>query len=88
VTQHWLNYGEQAYGEMYEEAIEATGLKYGTLRNDKYVAKRVEFSLRSENLSWHCHKEVAPLEPQEQDFWLEQAEQGQWTVRELRAEIN
>ena len=46
----WLNYGERKWGEKYAQAIEETGLDYGTLANYVYVAKALPFSLRSENL--------------------------------------
>lgn len=46
-----LNYGESAYGETYSQAMEETRIEYGTLANYKYVASRVEFSRRRENLS-------------------------------------
>ena len=29
----WLNYGERSYGEMYAQAVDATGYENGTLRN-------------------------------------------------------
>ena len=29
----WIRYGERRYGEKYAQAIEATGMTYGTLRN-------------------------------------------------------
>ena len=80
----WLNYGSLAYGEKYEEALEKTEFDYGTLRNDKYVSERIELSRRRDNLSWSHHQEVAPLEPKEQDEFLEQAEKQGWTRRELR----
>jgi len=87
----WLTYGEQQYGEMYAQAVDVTDYEAGTLRNAKWVASRIELSRRRDNLSWSHHQEVAPLEPDEQDEWMDRAEQGEdgrvWTVRRLRAEI-
>jgi hypothetical protein len=40
----WLIYGEKHFGgTKYQEAMEKTGFKYGTLRNDKYVAQKVSY---------------------------------------------
>lgn len=59
----WLRFGERKYGEMYSQMLDSTDYEYGSLANMKYIAERFESSLRSENLSWSHHKEVAPLEP-------------------------
>src|SRR5262245_25847386 len=57
----WLNLGERRWGEKYTEAIEQTGFEYGTVRNAKYVAGRIEVSRRRDSLSWSHHYEVAAL---------------------------
>ena len=81
----WLAYGEQqAWGEKYDRAIEATGLAYQTVANCKWVAQSVDFSRRREKLTWRHHAEVAKLEPEGQAKWLEKAETEGWTVAELR----
>jgi hypothetical protein len=79
-----LNYGEHAYGEKYAQAIEATGLSYQTLANCAYVAGAVEVSRRRENLSFSHHAEVAALEPEKQEVWLDTAESKDWTRSDLR----
>lgn len=83
----WINYGEKSYGKTYEKALEATGLEYGTLRNYKNVSGRVELSLRNDNLEFHHHQVVAPLEPEQQKKWLDKAEKDGLSVRELRGAI-
>lgn len=83
----WLNYGESTYGETYRDALELTDFTYSTLANDKYVASRIEFSSRKENLSWHHHLAVAPLDFEQQQYWLSLAGEKQWSVRELRVAI-
>lgn len=83
----WLNYGEKHYGETYTQAIDVTGQEYGTLANEKYVSSHVETSLRSENLSFGHHKEVAPLIPEEQKYWLDKAEEEHLSVADLRHAI-
>ena len=80
----WLNYGEQKWGEMYTQAIEETGYDYQTVANDKYVASKVPFSRRRENLSFSSHGEVAKLPPEEQDKFLDLAEQNHLKTKELR----
>lgn len=88
----WLNYGMEHYELTYDKAtemLEQTGLNfsYQTLANDKYVAKQVSFSHRWEKLSWGHHCEVAPLEPEQQQYWLSLAEEKLWSRLELREAI-
>ena len=64
----WLRFGERKYGEMYSQAIDHSKLDYQTLANSTYVSGAVEFSRRRENLSWSHHKEIASLEPEDQDY--------------------
>ncbi len=80
----WLNYGEQRWGEMYTQAIDMTGYDYQTLANEKYIASRIDFYRRRENLSFSHHAEVAALPPEEQDYWLDKAESEGLTRSELR----
>jgi len=47
--------------------------EYGTLRNWRGVAESIEFARRRANLSFSHHQEVAPLEPDIQDEWLDWA---------------
>lgn len=72
-----------------------------TIYNYKYVAEKVEISLRRETLSFGHHFVVANMEPDEQAYWLDLAEQGsydhtdkggnhvfkKWSVKKLRDEI-
>ena len=83
----WLRYGERHYGEMYSQALDTTAYEYGTLKDAKWVAEKVEKSLRKDNLSFNHHKEVAKLQPQEQEHWLEKAESEGLSVRSLRQGI-
>ena len=57
----WLNYGEQTYGEMYSQALDATDYTEGTLRNDKFMSKAFELSCRHDNLPFSFHQEVVTL---------------------------
>lgn len=80
----WLNYGEKKYGEMYTQALDETKYKYQTLVNDVWVASKVEFSRRRENLSYKHHQEVASLEPDEQVKLLDIAEKNDIKSKEFR----
>jgi hypothetical protein len=82
-----LAIGESSYGDMYTQAIETTGLRYGTLANYVSVARSVEMSRRRELLSFSHHQEVAALAVAEQDYWLDCAETDQLSVKELRRRI-
>jgi hypothetical protein len=83
-----LLFGEHAYGEMYTNAIEATGLRYGTLANYVSVARHIDRSRRRELLSFEHHKEIVRLTtPSEQEYWLDRAETEGLTVQQLRLRI-
>src|SRR5918997_1429511 len=66
----WIVYGEQSYGDRYEQAITDTSLRYQTLRNYAWVARRFPMSRRRDTLSFGHHAEVAGLPDDEQDMWL------------------
>jgi len=85
----WLCYGEGRgdWGERYTQAMEETGKDYDTLQHYWYVSGRIEFRRRRRNLEWSHHQEVAPLEPEEQDTWLDLAEQNEWSRTTLRRAI-
>lgn len=82
----WLNYGEKAWGTRYEEALQKTGLDYRTLRNYKWVASSIPLSLRRDTLSFHHHKEVANLPPEQQEYLLTKATQERWPLLKLKQE--
>jgi N6-adenosine-specific RNA methylase IME4 len=82
----WLVYGERKWGEMYSQALDATSKAYQTLANYKYVAEKFEFSRRRENLTWGHHEAVAGID--NPDHLLDLAEQEDWSIRELRAEVS
>ncbi len=52
----WLNFGERKYGETYAQAMDETGMEYDTLRQERYVAERVETGYRKPDLSWTHHR--------------------------------
>ena len=80
----WINYGEKAYGEKYRAAIETTGFEEATLRVYASVARNVEMLIRINSVSFAIHQLVAPLEPNQQVYWLARAANEHLTVAELR----
>lgn len=83
----WLVYGKKRYADRYRLAVRAAGLQYQTLRNYAWVARRFELNRRRSALSFQHHCEVASLPIDEQDGWLDRAEQGTWTTKQLRNRI-
>ena len=83
----WLRHGERKYGEAYSQALEATEYDYQTVADAAWVAGKIQFSRRRENLSWSHHKEVAALEPPDQDAFLQAAIDNGWSRRELRRAV-
>ena len=85
----WINYGESRYGEKYDEALKLTGLSYKTLQEYSYVARRVEMSVRTDNLDFHHHKLVAKVkDPEQQRKWLDTAVKENLSVARLRKSMN
>jgi hypothetical protein len=80
----WLNFGEKKWGEQYSQAIEETEFEYGTLRNDKYVADKIDLSRRRDNLSFAHHQDVADLKPEEQEKLLDIAEKENMNRSDFR----
>ncbi|CAL9450300.1 hypothetical protein SUDANB58_02435 [Streptomyces sp. enrichment culture] len=83
----WLIYGQNRYPDRYKRAIEASSLHYKTLRNYAWVARKFDVSRRRDTLSMQHHAEVAALTEEEQELWLDRAEQEGWSVTELRRNI-
>jgi len=84
----WINYGEMRWG-LIKNLEKLTGIDYGTLRNFSHVSKRVELSLRNDNLDWYHHAVVAKVKsPEEQSKWLTVAEKEEMSVRRLRRSVS
>lgn len=83
----WVRYGTARYGSKYAAASRVTGYDRQTLMNMVYVASRFEISRRRENLSWSHHAELAALDIEEQEHWLDRSIQDRLTVRDLREEL-
>jgi hypothetical protein len=83
----WLRFGRDKYPDRYKRAIGETSLEYQTLRNYAWVAGRFDASRRRDRLSFQHHLEVAALPQDQQDLWLQRAEQFGWSRNDLRAEL-
>lgn len=79
-----INFGEAAYGELYAQWVEETGLTKRTLANIASVGRRIESSRRREHVSFAHHAEVAYLPVPDQESLLEAAESRGWTRYDLR----
>jgi N6-adenosine-specific RNA methylase IME4 len=89
-VQFWLGdclaYRQQKWG-MYDDIAEETGYEKETLRQYKKVAEMVESGVRTPNLGWSHHKQVAVLPPDRQEVYLKKAIDENLSVRELRQEV-
>ncbi|MEU6295159.1 LmbU family transcriptional regulator [Streptomyces erythrochromogenes] len=83
----WLVYGKDHYTDRYQRGIRAAGLQYQTLRNYAWVSRRFDFGRRRGSLSFQHHAELASLPHDEQETWLDRAEQRRWTTKQLRSAI-
>jgi hypothetical protein len=83
----WIHYGNSKWGEKYTEAARITGYDVASLRNMASVASRFDVSLRNDKLTWSHHVLLAPLEPDEQRYWLDRARQERLSVNDLRIEL-
>lgn len=83
----WLAYGKEHYSDRYEQAIRAAGLQYQTLRNYAWVSHQFPLHRRRDTLTFQHHAEVASLTVDDQDRWLDQAEQQLWTTKQLRMQV-
>ncbi|MFB8246270.1 LmbU family transcriptional regulator [Streptomyces sp. NPDC055952] len=83
----WLVYGKDHYTDRYQRGIRAAGLSYQTLRNYAWVARRFPLGRRRPALTFQHHAELASMTVEEQDRWLDRAEQGKWSTKQLRGAV-
>ena len=81
----WLAYGEHVYGERAAQAEALDGYDYATLSGARWVSGCIDVGRRRPTLSFAHHREVAALEPLEQERWLAAAAREGWSLQELRA---
>lgn len=83
----WIRYGTSRWGEKYAEAARVTGYDVASLRNMAWVASQFDLSLRSDKLTWSHHVLLAPLDSEEQGYWLDRAQRERLSVADLRLEL-
>lgn len=83
----YLAYGVNNNYGMAKSFGERLGRDASTIRDWTYVCNQVELSYRYDNLSFKHHRFVAPLDKNEQQYWLEQASTNNWSANRLRNEI-
>lgn len=83
----WLVYGKDHYSDRYQRGIRAVGLSYQTLRNYAWVSRRFDLTRRRSALSFQHHAELASMTVEEQDLWLDRAEQHRWSTKQLRGAV-
>jgi hypothetical protein len=80
----WLVFGKARFADRYHQAIRLAGLRYQTLRNYAWVARRFNLEQRRSALTFQHHAEVASLPLAVRDRLLDQAERANWTTKQLR----
>jgi len=80
----WVIAGETVEWGKISEFADEIGFDVQSVYDCSYVARKVDFSLRSEKLSFGHHRLVAPLTLEEQRYWLTQALQNQWSISQMR----
>lgn len=82
-----LQFGERRYGDTYAAWVHETGLSENTLATIKWVAGKIESSRRREDVGWSHHREVAALEPPDQEALLDLAADKGMTRLDLREKV-
>jgi hypothetical protein len=86
----WLKHGEWAYGEKYAQAASETGLKEGRLQQYQWVSEHVQNYTRVQfsTLHWTHFRQVAHLDTEKQQEWLQRAQDENLTTSELHLAIH
>lgn len=79
--------GKYIDSKVYDELEQITGLERQTIQQYKSIAGKLDTNLRSPNLSFNHHREVAALPEEKQIEFLNRADEEKLSVRELRQEI-
>lgn len=85
----WIKHGFDKYEHGKWDAVQQVwGDELKTLQDYEYVAKRVKSTVRTVDLSWSHHRQVADLETEKQCDWLKQAVTNNWSVATLRQKLS
>jgi len=78
--------GKYVDSKVYDELEEITGLERNTIQQYKSIAEKTSCT-RVQDLDYAHHREVASLEPEQQQKMLTKASKENLSVRELRSEV-
>lgn len=79
--------GERLFGHEAYQLQESLGISEEQRRQYVRVAERIPFERRRRELTWAHHREVAAMDPDDQDEWLERAVANQWNKSEMVAHL-
>jgi N6-adenosine-specific RNA methylase IME4 len=84
----WLRYGESRadWAERLSQLADGAGVTAKTAANIRAVGA-IAPSRRRDDVEFALHETVAPLRPDEQTYWLNEAATHGWTQRDLRLSI-
>jgi hypothetical protein len=70
--------------KVYDEIENVTGYARQSIKNYKVISEKIESSLRRDDVPFAHHKEIAKLEPVEQEKYLEKCKLENLSVKEIR----
>ena len=73
--------------EFYSQLLDATKKSSHTINNYKRVAENIRPNGRWPNVSWSHHERVAKLHPDDQEKYLRDTSEGNWSVSRLDEEL-
>lgn len=83
----WVGYGAEHWADRWLQVAAAVGIPHATLAQAAVVARAFPPEARREALSWSHHRAVCTMGADDAAEWLDNAEQGGWTVRQLEVQI-
>jgi len=86
----WLLAGEFKYGEKFAQAASETGLKEERLQQYQWVSEHIQSCTRAQfsGLYWTHFRQVAHLDTEKQQEWLQRAQDENLTTSELHLAIH
>jgi hypothetical protein len=78
---------EERFPEEVAQLVESSGRSPATCSHHARISSRIPLERRRAGLSWSHHREVAALEPGDQDVWLGRAEEYRWSLDEFRGVV-
>lgn len=81
------NIGEAQFGEEAWQTLDELGIQPETLSNIMRVCKAIPLRIRNDSLKYSHYYQVYKLaekNPEEAQYWLRQAEENNWNIREFK----